>query len=104
MERLYKQSSAIADEEQTFEGCDKRGYTFINLYWKLEFFRRFLNKFLLHRFFDRLREKDDAVGYWWRVYWNFSCGYSVLDSFLYDFETPAFFKWLIRRLKRFVCF
>jgi len=66
----------------------------IDLYWKMEWLRRLLGKFFAYRCY-----RNEDRSYLLSVMWNFICGYSVMDSFYYDFRTPKWIKRIIKRAK-----
>jgi len=69
----------------------------LNLYWKLEWLRQLLSKYLAYQCYC-----NEGQSYWLRIVWNFICGYSLIDSFYYDPQTPSWLKKALMKLKTIV--
>jgi len=82
-------------EEMKIEKGLIKNKKWIDLYWKLEWLRKLLGKFLTYRCY-----KNEGRSYILSVIWSFICGCSLMDSFYYDFRTPDWIKEVIKRIKK----
>jgi len=67
------------------------------LYWKVKWLRRFLCK----HFFGWIYS-NSSNSFLASIAWRFCIGYSILDSFYYDFRIPYIVKEMIRRLSFYI--
>jgi hypothetical protein len=69
----------------------------IDLYWKIEWLRKLLGKYFINKCY-----RNEGRSYWLSIMWSFICGYSLMDSFYYNFRTPQWIKKAIRRIEKIV--
>jgi len=81
------------------QGLKEAKRPILRLYYQLDWARGVIYRLLFGN--GLVANKKDS-SYVLRVLWSFVCGYTLMDSLIYDFQTPECVRRIIRKARRIV--